>query len=526
MEKEKAFILRDFKTFARHSGMVPDYQEQPHDEMCDNLESQVPEFGSKSQKKKVYLAPRGSYKTSLIKAFMVYCIYKWPDIRIVYGRANDQDAAGVLRSVKNAMQNNPTLVRLFGNPEDSALIWAEEQIVLSRPNANLTDATIATTGLGRTLTGAHPDLVILDDLVTDVNYRSEKAIERSRTLLQSVYPVLEPHGSVILCGTRWAHNDVYGWVLGEDAELYEKTGVREWDQYIRAVVNDGEWFFPSVLSEEFIEKQRRSLRTQMMLFSSWYYNSPEEIGTKLFPKHHMSFIDAKFYRSPGPHLELPDGTYIPLRVTMTVDPAPTVGKYSDFTGVTVVGTDYQENWYILWAEDFKRVPSDAGRYLCDIVRVFAPEYLAIETGMADPAMVARIQQGLKDLDCRTAIVSYMATQYEAKGQRSKGARIEALEPLFREGKIKFVRGSATFRELLRQLDGYGSLDHDDVLDALAMQRAYVRRCKDKTIYDQEQSNEELEERLSWGPDGPPAVAKRGKISGVRVGLSAQLGVHL
>ncbi len=505
--------------------MVPDYQAQPHDEMCDELESQIPIFGTRRQKKKVYLAPRGSYKTSLIKAFIVYVILKYPNIRIVYGRANDQDAAAVLRSIKNAMQNNPTLVRLFGDPEKDAVIWAEEQIVLARPNPNLTDATIATTGLGRTLTGAHPDLVILDDLVTDKNYRSEQAHERSRTLLQSVYPVLEPHGSVILCGTRWAHNDIYGWVLSQDAKLYEETGIREWDQYVRAVVNDGVWFFPEKLSEEFINQQRRSLSQQMMLFSSWYYNSPEEIGTKLFPKHHMHFLEAKFYRSPGPHLELPDGTYIPLRVTMTVDPAPTVGRYSDFTGVTVVGTDYSGTWYILWAEDFKRVPSDAGRYLTDIVRVFAPEYLAIETGMADPAMVARIQQGLKDLDCRTAIVSYMATQYEAKGQRSKGARIEALEPLFREGKIKFVKGSASFRTLLEQLDGYGSLDHDDVLDALAMQRAYVRNCKDKTIYDQEQSNEELEERLSWGPDGPPKPEKRGKVSGTRVGRNAGIVLH-
>jgi len=495
--------------------MVPDYCEQPHDEMCDELEEQVPEFLSRRQKKKVYLAPRGSYKTSLVKAFIVYCIYKYPDIRIVYGRANDADAMTVLRSIKNAMQNLPTLVRLWGDPEKTASIWSEDRIVLARPNANLTDPTIVTTGLGRTLTGAHPDLVILDDLITDANYRSAATIDRSRTLVSSVFPVLEPWGALILCGTRWAHNDIYGWVMAMDDELFEEQGIREWSTYVRAVENDGVWFFPDKLGPDVIAARRRDLRQQMMLFSSWYYNSPEEIGTKLFPKHLIQWIDAKFYRSPGPHLEFPDGRYVPLRVTMTIDPAPTVGRYSDFTGVVVVGCDYEGNWYILWAEAIKKVPTDAARHILDVIRVFAPEQVAIETGQADPGMVARLQSGLRDLDCKTGIVSYAATQYESKGHRSKDARIEALEPYFREQKVFFMR-SNSYRDLLAQLDGYGALDHDDVLDALAMQRSYVRNCKERTQYDQVESNEAEEERMSWGPDGPPAV-KKGRRLGTSVG---------
>jgi predicted phage terminase large subunit-like protein len=447
---------------------------------------------------------------------MVYCILKYPNIRIVYGRANDDDARAVLRAVKDVLGNNPTIVRLWGRLGDTATIWAEDQIVLARPNANLTEPTIGTTGLGRTLTGSHPDLVILDDLVTDANYRSEKTTARSRELLFSVYPVLEPWGSVVLSGTRWAANDIYGNTLATDDELYEAEGVREWTSYVRAVENDGVWFFPDVLSPEFIEQQRRSLRQQMMLFSSWYYNSPYELGTKLFPRHHIHWFEGTFYRNPGTHIEMNDGRYVPLYVTMTVDPAPTVGPDSDFTGITVVGCDANGTWYVLWAEAIKRIPSDAARHLIDLARVFYPAAISIETGMADPTLVARLQTGLKDLDVPSKIVSYSALQQEPKGLRGKGARIESLEPLFREEKV-FLHQGSPFRDLLTQLDGYGALDHDDVIDALAMQRVVVRPCQFRIETDLLDRQEWQEERDSWAPETGIIVdtGPRAKVRGVR-----------
>lgn len=493
--------------------MVPDYRKQPHEEMCDEMESLLPDRLTRRQKKKVYLAPRGSYKTSLVKAFMVWCYLKWPDIRMVYGRANDDDAKRVLRSVKDALTRNPTILRLWGNLEDTANIWAEDQIVLARPNTNLADPTIGTTGLGKTLTGAHVDLVILDDLVTDANFRSEKTTLRARELLVSVFPVLEPWGSVLLSGTRWAANDIYGNTLAADNDLFEETGKREWAVYVRAVENDGVWFFPDKLSPEFIEQQRHSLRQQMMLFSSWYYNSPYELGTKLFPRHLIQFFEGTFYRSPEPHLEMPNGDYVPLYVTMTIDPAPTVGPDSDFTGLTVVGCDHKGQWYVLWAEALKRIPSDAARVILDVARVFYPAVISIETGQADPTLVSRLTLGLRDYDIPSKIISYSALQQEAKGFRGKGARIEALEPLFREGKVVLHRGTS-FRDLLAQLDGYGALDHDDVIDALAMQRVVVRPCKyeiEADVLDLLEAREELD---SWGPSGPPSKVA-GRVKGTR-----------
>jgi predicted phage terminase large subunit-like protein len=530
-EKQRKYLLSGFYIFCRDSGALRDYDDQPHREMCDELESLIP-GKSRRQQKKLYLAPRGSYKTSILKAFMVYCYLLNPNIRIVYGRANQVDAMQVLLSVKKFLKE-PLIVDLWGDLELTALIWAEGSVTLARSNSTLTDPTFDTTGLGKSLTGHHPDIIILDDLVTDVNYRSDLTIERSRTLLFSALPVLEPTGSIIVSGTRWAANDVYGWIIAQDNELQEiedaeaalkerpAQNVREWDLYIRSVyLADGSLFFPRVLHEDFLLQQKHSLRQRMMLFSSWYYNSPFEIGTKLFPSIYMEFVDGNFFRAPMPHIEFPTGEVVPLYVTMTIDPAPTVGKRSDFTGITVVGCDWRGHIYILAAEAMKKVPSEGAKHVLQLVRAYAPSVIGIETGQADADFVARLQRGLSELDIRCSIQSYSAVQDEKRGERGKDQRIESLEPFFREGVISFLRGPS-FRDLLAQLDGYPSLDHDDVLDALAMQRKFMRSCRERTQADQLDTLEFAEELDSWGADGPPAPGVR-KSSGSHVGRSSYL----
>jgi predicted phage terminase large subunit-like protein len=519
--KQREYLLSAFYIFCRDTRIVPDYCDMPHREMCDELEACIPEFGQRRQKKKIYLAPRHSYKTSIIKAFMIFLYLKFPNIRIVYGRATHEDAKGVLLAVKEILTRNVVLIELWGDLSKTAVIWAEERIVLSRPDSTLADATIDTTGLGGSLTGKHPDIIIFDDLVTDYNYRSDATTERSRNILWSAYPVLPPHGSIVVAGTRWAANDIYGWLMAEDDRLEEEHKPREWGQYIRsAYLPDGSLFFPTVISEEFLEQQRRSLRTNMMLFSSWYYNQPYEIGTKLFPRHYITYFEADYRRSPSTHLEFPDGRIVPLYVVCTIDPAPTVGPRSDFTGVVVNGYDYQGKWYVLWAEAIKKVPSERARHVMAILRTFYPPDIVIETGQADPEFVALLQSALKLEGMNSRIISYSALQDEARGERGKGQRIEALEPIFRENVISFRRGSP-MRDLMAQLDGYPSIDHDDVLDALAMQRKFARACREKTYQDMQTVEEDQEELDSWGPEGRPAKTVKA-IKGGWVGRGSQV----
>jgi hypothetical protein len=521
----KPYLLSTFSTFCRETRIVPDWQRQPHQEMCDELERCIPDLsGQLPTSREVFLAPRYSYKTSLIIALCVYCILKFPDIRIALGRATHEDAMTTLFAVKQVFLMNKIIREVWGDVPDKALVWSERAITVGNRTRPMTEPTIDTLGLGASLTGFHPDLIILDDLVNDLNYRSEATSRRCRELMVAANPILPPFGgSIILMGTRWVPNDVYGWQMMQDAELPEDE--RQWKVYKRSVyLDDGSLFFPAKLNETFLTQQRRALRNDMMKFSSWYFNEPFEEGTKLFPAAYLRFEPMKMWRFPNTYISLDNGDVIPVRVTMTVDPAPTVGKYSDFTGITVVGCDWEENWWLLWAEQIKKPPSEAGQHILNLTRRFYPEVIGIETGQADPTMVARLQQGLRDIEFQCGIQSYSALQDERKGMRGKEQRIEALQTFFYERRI-IINKLAPMRELLYQLDNYagdGSIDHDDILDALAMQRIFVRPCQLRSPEDLADDLEAREEAASWGPGGPPPpVTKRALSPGSNVGRLSQ-----
>jgi predicted phage terminase large subunit-like protein len=531
---ESARVLETFWIFCQETKVLEDLCEQPHKEMCDELEEMVPVFGGWKQHKKIYLAPRGSFKTSLVKAFIIYCYLKFPNIRIVYGRATHKAAMDVLRSTKEMLTQNPVIRSIWGDFEETSTVWSDSKVVLIRTDPSLSDPTIDLTSLGGNLTGCHPDLIILDDLVTDNNYRSAATTERTRVLLNSAYPVLQPGGSIIVCGTRWSYDDVYGWLMEQDdeaqveedrsAEIHNRPprNVREWGRYIRSVyLEDGSLYFPDRITEEFLEQQKRSLRTQGMLFTSWYYNQPYEEGTKLFPTDILRYFEADYWRSPGNHLQFADGRVVPVYVSMTIDPAPTVGPSSDFTGITVVGCDADSRWYVLWAEAMKKLPTAGADHVVSLIIRYAPTVCGIESDKADPEFVSRIRQRLMELGIDCAIQSYSAIRDEAPGERGKGQRIEALEPYFREGVIWLRRG-APMRDLLQQLNRYGAgLEHDDVLDALAMQRLFVRTSRERTKTDLVVVQENVEEKLSWGPDGPPKNEVR-SFRGSWVGRGSQI----
>jgi hypothetical protein len=70
-------------------------------------------------------------------------------------------------------------------------------------------------GRGGSLTGRGADILLLDDLVRDADEARSSTVRRSiETWFSSVaFTRVEPGGSVILVGTRWALSDLTGYGL-------------------------------------------------------------------------------------------------------------------------------------------------------------------------------------------------------------------------------------------------------------------------------------------------------------------------
>lgn len=550
-------LLTDFDTFVRGTKILPDYCVLPHKEMCDEMEQCLPDFETSIeetdteslQKKKIYLAPRYSYKTSILVAFVVFCFLKFANIRITLGRATSRDAKDTLSKVKSTFLLNAVIKEVWGDVSEDNTTWTTTAITHGFRTVPLQEPTIQTAGIGQSQTGTHPDLVLLDDLVTEVNYRSELSILRTRDWVTSWYPIMGPRGSMLVCGTRWAYNDIYIWLMDQDDQAEEDIQAealaeghdgppdqRQWTRYIRTVesVDDNGkvvYFFPSKLNAAFLANQKRLLSKELVKFYSWYYQQPHEKGVKLFMREDIRHFEGYIYHGFLPSLAItgetsedlfPVGTEIPVNVSMTIDPAPTSGKRADFTGITAVACDYAGNWWILHGEGVRKTPSDLADYISMLIGMYGVNICCIETGQADPEFVSRLQSKLSDMTLKCSIVSYSAIQDEGRGGRAKETRIEAMQYLFADRKVWIRRGAQT-RDLLAQLDGWPTIDKDDVIDALSMQRHVVMPSELKNDQDFSGLLEEIEEFDSWGPNGKPAPvepvrAKSRTPSGCRTGI--------
>ena len=224
------------------------------------------------------------------------------------------------------------------------------------------------------------------------------------------------------------------------------------------------------LSLEFLEQQRRELEPRY--YYAFYFNQTFEAGLKPFTK--LSFFDGEYQPFPFHHVVLTDEAYagedVPLYVAVMIDPSLTGSNVSsDPIGLNVVGFDSRGNWLVLESLELRKLPSDATFDIVDVLMRYEPDMLVVESANADAAMMSRIGQAIRDMQMKCQVVSYSALQDEPRGKRGKAQRILALEPLFREGKI-YLRRDRWTAPLVRQLDMYPQVEHDDVLDALAMGR--------------------------------------------------------
>ena len=532
------YLLSSFYVFCRDTQIIDPIYDQPHKEMCDELEGCEPNYGSGVQHKELYLAPRKTYKTSLVVAFIIYCILKNPNIRVGLGRATNELADGLLFEVKQKLKN-PVILKVFGDLSKDSPIWSAKQIVVNTRTKAWHEPTVSTFGLGSSLTGQHLDLIFGDDFVNETNYQSDAARQAGKITIQSMFPVLETHGSVVITGTRWGANDLYGWIMNMDDQLEQaaadvwKEGMpepqtaRQWRTYIRGAYNtDGSLFFPASIDEKFLTQQRNS--TESKLFSSWYLNQPFEEGLKVFTN--VQFRDFDYFPTPYPIVVVEDKNKqvlknIPVYVTMTIDPALMSNPTNDQMGIVILGTDAEDTWWILHAEGFRKLPSDQASRVLYLIRHYQPKLVCQESNGADAEFTARLSLGIKELNDSLAnhkaisLISYSALRDEAKGKRGKSQRIEALEPRFRQGQAYLRRG--TTNDLFRQLDSWPDVPNklDDVIDALAMQRVLAKPATQKAMIESYAALEAAEEALSWGPEGRPTPEKRRPL--VQVGRGSQ-----
>jgi len=214
-----------------------DFQDDPHTQLFRQYVQKRPGEGfvlsdlDMVTKKRMILWPRGLFKTSSIIVDITQTILNYPNVRICFLTGADQLAKRQLARVKRVFEKPSKRFKwLFPEfclksvrnkkiqDETDARAWSDEPCKMGnaheftvpcRTNDTFAEPTFAISTAKSVKAGSHFDIIFIDDLVNEQNYRSVKALEKCFQDYIDICPLLEPTGFIMMTGTRYSFGDTY-----------------------------------------------------------------------------------------------------------------------------------------------------------------------------------------------------------------------------------------------------------------------------------------------------------------------------
>lgn len=117
--------------------------------------------------------------------------------------------------IASVIERNERYKEVFGDltPKSNSVPWSWNSRTVQRqePPGGLKGASVTIGGLGTNLPSMRADCIIVDDIVTQDNaYSTTRQDEIEAFIFSTLYPILEPEGKMIIVGSRWDDNDLYG----------------------------------------------------------------------------------------------------------------------------------------------------------------------------------------------------------------------------------------------------------------------------------------------------------------------------
>lgn len=194
---------------ARHLLGYRDITPHTHGEMIATLESEG--------KRKIIVMPRGTFKSSVSSiALPIWSLLKDSELRILLDSEIYSNSKNFLREIKMHLMGE-RLVSLFGRFEKEP--WNEGEILIAQRKRLIKEASITASGIGAEKTGQHYDLIICDDLNSPSNSGTSEGRAKVIDHYRYLNSILEPHGTMVIVGTRYAADDVIGFILRNEVEL-------------------------------------------------------------------------------------------------------------------------------------------------------------------------------------------------------------------------------------------------------------------------------------------------------------------
>lgn len=401
---------------------------------------------SPKENRDAFIAPRECGKSTWIFLILPLWAAAHGHIKFVAAFSDAASQAEThLMTFKNELESNEYLKADFPELCTPKLVNSTGRSMASnswriiQSNDFIFDANgIDTNSLGKKVFGQRPDLIILDDIEKgEKNYSEYQAGQQRRTVFDDIAP-MNIYARMIIVGTTTMPNSMMdefrkysegnrdqalGWITDQNVKVHYYPAIMTAEDGSERSVWPEKW------SLEWLNSQRH-LRD----FAKNYMNKPINADGNFWTYEDVIIEEAEEYGN----------------TIISIDPAVTKNKVSDYTGIAVLSRGEDDNVYVREAFQLKVSPSELSERVATLVEQYNPGIIYVETNQGGDLW----QDVFKNIP-----VKYRSIRQSVSKQVRAGKALN----FYQQGK---VRHTAHFPALEEQMYSFPKVSHDDVLDAM------------------------------------------------------------
>ena len=365
-----------------------------------------------TKRKTLLLEPRNHGKTTAVMevgATWIICTNGggyYPNPRILMIGETKEMAIKRLAQVKGHLENNPKILRDYGNLQGEK--WLQSMIYCKRTKP-YRDPTLEAVGVGGAVTGGHFTHVLIDDPISKQNSKTEHLRELTSTWFNStVQPLLNPNGVMVLIGTRKHFQDLYYEVIKKVAERGAK-----WDIICKNAILDEKTqtvLWPERMTYQALMDEKADIGPSA--FASEYMNSPVPPEGLHFKASWLKWVPDEMIPKP------PNITY-----HTWWDPAFGTSDIACNNAIAVFGVTPDNRLYLVDMVRFKGDLDMSFAQLLLVYETWKPKYMYAESNF--------MQKVIIDAMRKVAMLPLISVDQH----KDKIARIQSMEPYYASGRI-------------------------------------------------------------------------------------------
>lgn len=454
--------------------------------------------------------PRGHYKSSLVIAYLMWRVYRNPNITILHctnvrelsesfirelrAYFEDEYLTGAIWNLRPHIRGNmiPDLDRTNrraysdeNEAKDRKVVWSNYQLQLVR-DIKCKEPTIMSTSAKAKSTGQHYNLIVMDDVVDFENSETEiknKKVKRWAadiasvvtkipsthvlgTLLDGTKVTETLRGEYVVTGTHYSPFDYYVFLEQNSQDL--RFAILNRNIYKNGV-DDSEGY----LWSKFTEKDEMQLRAATSdtpgVFEAQYLNHVNNSKMQIITTDLVEYVSRETLlggREEGSvFFTHPDtGTLEQFTPIISIDPAVSLRNRADYTAICVGGIS--TGGYLV-ACDFSvghYTPEHTIDEFMRLVKLWGVRQAQCEVVGFQSLLRGMLIKRLAADSIRCGVIPYMPNKW---GKKDK--RIEMfLSPYFSSGNVVFSADIKKSAIVLNTFNFFGRGGRDDPPDALAV----------------------------------------------------------